>query len=49
MQKVKDFTKCRKCKQTGMLVMQFAVCDEVCEGCGTWQNGVYNDIYVRVA
>jgi hypothetical protein len=40
--------ECKWCKQTGHLVMQFTVCDEVCEACGEWQEGVYNDIYMRV-
>jgi hypothetical protein len=44
----KDFTKCKKCKQSGYLVMSITVCDEVCEACGTWQDGVYNDVYARV-
>ena len=44
----KDFNKCRKCKQSGYFIMSTAVCDEVCEACGTWQNGIYNDVYERV-
>jgi len=44
----KDFTKCKKCKQSGYLIMQITVCDEICEACGTWQNGIYNDVYARV-
>ena len=49
MQKVKDFTKCRKCKSSEYLIMNIGICDEKCEGCGTWQNGVYNDMYIRIA
>ncbi len=28
--------------------MNLVVVDEVCESCGTWQEGVYNDVYMRV-
>jgi len=44
----KDLGKCKKCKQSGYLVMQITVCDEVCEYCGTWQNDTYNDVYEKV-
>ena len=43
-----ETNECKNCKQTGYLVMQFTVCDEVCEACGEWQNGIYNYIYLRV-
>lgn len=41
-------TICRFCKQEGYLVMNFTVVDEICEYCGIWQDGTYNDVYMRV-
>jgi len=46
---MKDLTKCKKCKESGYLVMNIGLCDEVCEACGTWQDGVYGSIYERIA
>lgn len=44
----KNLVVCKSCEKTGYLVMNFVVVDEVCEYCGTWQEGVYNDVYQRV-
>jgi hypothetical protein len=42
------FWACKSCGERGNLVMNIAVGDEVCEACGEWQDGVYNDVYMRV-
>jgi len=43
-----EFWACKSCGERGYLVMNIGVCDEVCEACGTWQEGIYNDVYTRV-
>jgi hypothetical protein len=42
------FWACKSCGERGNLVMNIAIGDEVCEACGEWQDGIYNDIYTRV-
>jgi hypothetical protein len=42
------FWACKSCGERGNLVMQIAVVDEICEACGEWQDGIYNDVYTRV-
>jgi hypothetical protein len=41
--------KCKKCNEADYLILQMAVNDFVCEGCGEWQDAVINDVWVRVA
>jgi hypothetical protein len=42
------FWACKSCGERGNLIMNIAVGDEMCEACGNWQDGIYNDIYTRV-
>lgn len=39
---------CKSCGERGHLIMNIAIVDEVCEACGKWQNGIYNNVYTRV-
>ena len=39
---------CKSCGERDYLIMSISVLDEVCEACGTWQEGIYNDVYARV-
>jgi hypothetical protein len=41
--------KCKKCKKADYLILQMAVADYVCEGCGEWQDAVLNDVWERIA
>ena len=37
--------KCKKCKESKYLILNCGIADYVCEGCGTWQDAVLNDVY----
>ena len=43
------FWACKSCGERGSLVMNIAVGDVVCEGCGGWQDAKFNDIWERVS
>jgi len=45
---IKEMAKCRYCNQEGYLVLSTAVEDEICEGCGEWQDGIYNSAWAKV-
>jgi hypothetical protein len=40
--------KCKKCGESGGLIMSIKLVDEICEYCGEWQDGIYNDVYARI-
>jgi hypothetical protein len=39
---------CIKCGSREYMILNIAIADIICEGCGEWQNAKLNDVYARV-